>query len=254
MQEKDPLHQKRRRDYESTAGPMASTSGAAHQPRNVAGSKRAEQYQQATLSPDASAFAAAGFDFALPVHSDELGRLPGATDFDFSGMSSQGPWPPMGDPAFATGQQSYGASVPVGGGQQGSGMDLDLEAIFSDLLPVSSYEDAFAALTQTAPQYPNPWFARPGPPPGPAQQQQHGSFHPGPPIGGAAAPFAEGQPPMWDAGPGGLSCVLPVVFVLGCFISDPRLSLDGILVDISLMSPVCHQMVGSLLDSDTCDT
>ena len=83
-------------------------------------------------------------------------------------------------------------------------LDPTLEAIFSDLLPVSSYEDAFAALTQTAPQYPNPLFSatvRPGP----AQPSQA--------AGPADPSLAPTEAPMWASEPGGSSCVPLELFV-----------------------------------------
>ncbi|EKM58707.1 uncharacterized protein PHACADRAFT_253195 [Phanerochaete carnosa HHB-10118-sp] len=213
-QQKDPLHQKRRREDDgnsSSAEQDASfqASGAPHPSRDIAGSRRAEQYQQSALSPGATsgapAFSATEFDFTLPVHSDELGRLPCAGEFDFTDMSTQETWQPLEDMAF-TASQPFDTSMRMGSVPQGAGTNLDLDAIFSDLLPVASYEDAFAALTQTAPQYPAPFFARPVQP-GSSTLPSHPAFHaaPGPSAGTSGAPLAEAGPPLWGAGPGGSS-------------------------------------------------
>ncbi|GJE89787.1 fungal-specific transcription factor domain-containing protein [Phanerochaete sordida] len=201
-QKKDPLHQKRRRDDDSSAEQQVSPAATGEEQghRNIAGSKRAEQYQQSALSSSPSAaspFAAGDFDFTLPMHSDELGRLPvGGADFDFSSLPAQDPWQSLGGPSFH-------ASQPFDPAAGAPGMDPTLEAIFSDLLPVSSYEDAFAALTQTAPQYPNPFFSGPvHPEPAPPSQP---AFAPAPAGGPADPSLAAPEPPMWTSELGGSS-------------------------------------------------
>lgn len=191
VQSRGQVHQKRRHDDEGTTG-LAPPSHAASEPRNFAGSKRAEHYQQSVLSPDgtgtSSSFSTPDFDFALPVHSDELGRMPVA-EVDFSSLAAQEAWKELAGATFDGGATA---------GDAAQGIDPTLEAIFSGLLPSSSYEDAFAALTQTAPQYPNALFVKPASAAAPV-------FQPVPSASASEAPFVASQPSAWGTETGGPS-------------------------------------------------
>ena len=218
--------QKRRLDEDLINSQASSTSPfTAHsdQPRNIAGSKRVEQYQQSAMSPASATsetltdttFTTSDFDFALPVHSDELGRLPPASDFDFSAMSPTASWTPSFGP-FATENpgshpQSLGSAMQMPGAPQEHQpqprIDPNLEAIFADLLPAATYEDAFAALTQTQPVYPHTYFTSLPYTQGPVSMPYGGEqgVYSQTQVGVENVPFEEEAPPMWDAGPGSTS-------------------------------------------------
>jgi hypothetical protein len=216
------------------------------EPRSIAGSKRVEQYhQQSALFPETVPFSSTDYDFVLPVHSDELGRLPLASDFDFSAMSSAAgatnactaswqPQPPQlpqlhgPDSSLYTGtnvnHHPQLGSVPLGMPQQQDtsstqqhqqhqqqqqrrGIDPNLEAIFSDLLPAATYQDAFAALMQTNP---NVFFTGAGPlsttPLGGRGEMQpepglHATVASTEADTGVGMPFDDSSL-GWDAGPG----------------------------------------------------
>ena len=158
--------QKRRRDDEGIRTEPKFPSGPSNsQPRAVAGSKRAEQYHQSTLSSldnirttdDLSNFFGADFEFSLPVHSEDLGRIPvasGLADFD---LSSAGPsdWSiPLESSTFNGNTLSHLGTSIAPEGLQPNGLD----AIFNGLVP-GSYEDAFAAFTQSSPTFAQQLFA-----------------------------------------------------------------------------------------------
>lgn len=164
-----------------------STGTSADVPlRAYAGSRRVEQYNHHTAlgadvrggmgdtQPSSSTAGVSGFpdldfDFALPVHSDELGRMPTiANDFDFgaapgrgaqvSGWAGSGMGEPFSNPSAHASAPMSGFGPHSGGMGAGDGDDANLEAIFSDLLPAASYEDALAALTQRDAVYPTPYL------------------------------------------------------------------------------------------------
>ncbi len=137
---------KRPRDYDNAA-PIPSSSAGQINPgerRNMAGTKRVHKYQQISPSPDsqdvnASFYAATG-QLNLPIHSDELGRLPLHRifdDFSSSGDLSDYSWSSPGS------GPSVAPMTPEG--QLAATLDLNHPplSIFSEGTAQELYEQLF---------------------------------------------------------------------------------------------------------------
>lgn len=149
QQQNAPRVLKRRRDDDasqdaSSAFVPYSTSHANAGPRQSA---------LPTGPSPPSAFPGPFYDFSPPMHRDDLpSRQPSVTDFNFGGL-----WQTFGAQPDVGAQQSFDVPMAAEGALP---VDPDLEAIFADLLPTSSYEDPFAV-----PLYPNQSFAGAAPEP-----------------------------------------------------------------------------------------
>lgn len=150
------MSQKRTRSSDDAAEPLTSSDGTppADEARRMAGTRRVQQYQQhASTHSGSEPFAVPGdASYSLPVHSDELGRLP---LHPFFGMGSgSGMWPPLvqdgswlpGSFGAIPGPSSASASVlaPAPAGEPAPYAPLDaasFETIFS-MFPPASYQTA----------------------------------------------------------------------------------------------------------------
>ena len=134
-----PSH-KRTRSSEASRSAATSPTPEEHsspQLRHIAGSRRVQQYQQAshTFSP---------MLFSLPIHSDELGRLPlhpffqpNTADGSIDPSDAPPPWLPQN---FAS--MSNPPAPPVDSNISGNPIDsATLDALFR-MLPPTSYQQA----------------------------------------------------------------------------------------------------------------
>lgn len=150
------MSQKRTRSAEETAKLSPSNDIApANEARQVAGTRRVQQYQQHTSSSSSSGSFSVPehFDHPLPIHSDELGRLPLYPFFDTSMGARPNttlpsyPQPVQGGPQWFPSSFSAmpGPSFQPASSQDTRGTgELDtasLEAIFN-MLPPASYPPA----------------------------------------------------------------------------------------------------------------
>ncbi len=132
------FHHKRSRDDDkdipSPSSSDASSLGAVHpgEPRNVAGSKRVQQYQHASFSPpfldpydvDTSVGDASG-QRSLPTHGDDLARM----------------WSlPASNFPLAQACPANSTAIPL---------DPSLDAVFSDTIPPELYEQLLRSLDGT---------------------------------------------------------------------------------------------------------
>ena len=169
------MSQKRARSSDDLAVPSPSSASTLHmdEARPIAGTRRVQQYQRhaATSSTPDPPSAPAGPAFSLPLHSDELGRLP-MHPF-FAPGSSTGSSSTVGSPqlvhsgpswfptSFGTipGPPSQLAS-PAGVDPRVPGEPLDaaaIEAIFSMFPPASYQPGEVPSTSQTqspGPSYP----------------------------------------------------------------------------------------------------
>lgn len=147
--------QKRTRSSDDAMEPLPpSPDGitSVNEARQIAGTRRVQQYQQHTSSSSGlGSFAdAENFDYPLPIHGDELGRLPLHSFFDpnTSANVASSAWLP--EPFVAIPGSSQPGSFPAGARALGGSLDAaSLEAIFSMLPPVS-YQPAEAPDAQSA--------------------------------------------------------------------------------------------------------
>lgn len=162
QQQGAPRVLKRRRDDDASQDISAFSTAVSP------GSSHATAGPQWSAGPSSSSALPRLFhDFSPPTRTSD--PPPGATDFNLGGL-----WQAFGAQPDAGAQQPL---MPVEGVLP---VDPDLEAIFADLLPTSSYEDPFAV-----PLYPNQFFS---------------GAAPEPPIY-APTQAADGTPPMWYSGP-----------------------------------------------------
>lgn len=154
--------QKRTRSSDDVMEPFSTSAdgvAAVTEARQIAGTRRVQQYQQSTSSSSGlGAFSTLGdFEYPLPIHSDELGRIPlhpfldssMSANLNVASSSSQQPiqaeaaWLPdsfgaIPDPFSQPGFLPTGARAPSGPLDAAS-----FETIFSMLPPVS-YQPAEA--------------------------------------------------------------------------------------------------------------
>lgn len=137
--------QKRRReedsaDSQNSMSPLAS--GDPGQARPIAGSKRVQHYQKHSQPSPFSPPSQSDLDLVLPVHSDELGRLP--PNADAIGYE-QGNWDSLNAANYAVDPFSFNPAVFDGSFRP---RPPAVDTIFGGLIPTSSYDEALAAFVQ----------------------------------------------------------------------------------------------------------
>ena len=144
---------KRRRDDDPALENNTACSALpthVHQAFDSAHSNGAADLQHclpAAAPTSTASFPQADFNFVLPLHTDDLGRLPNGASFDGSNF-----WQPAGAHSEAGGQQIFNPSALAGGSYPS---DPELEALFADLLPAPLYENPFATMAPIIPQHVN---------------------------------------------------------------------------------------------------
>ena len=126
----------------------------------------------ASTSHTAPTFPQSSFDFTLPLHSDELGRLPVWSDEGVDSSmtaSGEGTWASL-SPDPITGLGTLANTVGHDGGPQLQ-MDPDLEAIFAGLIPDASWNHAFGVMPQ--PDFPQSTHTQGATTAGGSHQQQY---------------------------------------------------------------------------------
>lgn len=137
-------------------------NGLGHQPLECLPGARICPDVNYASSVEPSSFPQSAFDFALPVHSEELGRLPVwqhpdacmASEPETYGFT----WSTSSNDTQSGGQYPvFDSSTFLGADPSQPGFDPELEAIFAGVLPDASFSDPYASLTHVGAGYLNEW-------------------------------------------------------------------------------------------------